>query len=58
MRFDFKRKRMAGAPAIKARPLTLREVLRLRDGLGLARDLQPTRAGRLPALRGPMFSLN
>ncbi len=46
--------------ALRARPLTLTEVLRLRDGLELNRNLLPDARRPLshPALRVPLFSLN
>lgn len=46
--------------ALRARPLTLAEVLRLRDGIELNRSLKPDPRRTLshPALRVPLFSLN
>ena len=46
--------------ALRARPLTLAEVLRLRDGLEPSRNLTQDNGRPVshPALRVPLFSLN
>ena len=60
MNNEIKSKDFAFRPVAETRPLTLREVLRLRDGLERKRDLHPARHGRLrlPAPLAPLFSLN